>query len=140
MLIKISTGLPVKSLSEIESPNFVLFDHAEEVEFGPAEVLTEDRELQDFCVFTPPATRVMRFINPHVERDLFALQSADGESPPVIGKDRRYLINEVLFTRKGERYRVVFDGVAYICSDEGKTLEKVYAGGGYSILGQSEAV
>lgn len=49
--------------------------------------------------------------------------------PEPLSKDRVYQINQVAFTRDGKYESYVFDTIAYICNDEGKTLEKCFAGG-----------
>lgn len=40
-----------------------------------------------------------------------------------------YRINYITFEKEGKVYLVHFDTIAYICNDEGKTLEKSFAGG-----------
>jgi hypothetical protein len=131
MLIKITTGLPAKAIDPKEAPNFVLFDHAEEIEFGPATEFTSNRSFDEFVRFRPAHDLcLIRYLNPHVEHALFSDPAKKGDYE--ITERHRYIANSIVFTRQGQRHRVVFDGVAYICTDDGKTLERVYAGGGYN--------
>lgn len=40
-----------------------------------------------------------------------------------------YKYNTIKFTRNSKVYYATFDTIAYICNDEGQTLEKCFAGG-----------
>lgn len=56
--------------------------------------------------------------------------SLDSHSPVDYLNDTRvYRINQISFTRDNEYQTHVFDTIAYICNEEGKTLEKCFAGG-----------
>lgn len=46
-----------------------------------------------------------------------------------LGVNRVYRLNTIVYERGGEMKSVLFDTIAYICTDEGKTLERALAGG-----------
>jgi len=46
-----------------------------------------------------------------------------------LSENKVYLTNSIIFERDGKRHIARFDTIAYICNDEGKTLEKCFAGG-----------
>lgn len=46
-----------------------------------------------------------------------------------LSENKIYLTNSIIFERGGKRHIARFDTMAYICNDEGKTLEKCFAGG-----------
>ena len=47
----------------------------------------------------------------------------------ILSKSLTYVVSVITFTREGKLHVIFFDGEAYICSDEGKTLERIMAGG-----------
>ncbi len=47
----------------------------------------------------------------------------------LLGGNKVYRINSIIFIKDGKRHIVRFDTICYVCNDEGQTLEKCFAGG-----------
>jgi hypothetical protein len=82
------------------------------------------------------------------ERDFFAKHNSgnalvfkDSHGKVVWNPSSTYFINELSFLNdQGSLENVIFDGEAYICNNDGKTVQKIHRGGFVSNIPPSEAI
>jgi len=126
MLIKIQTAQHADSFLLIDRVDNVRYE-GNPTEFRSTEdLLTHLRLMADIessRIVLDPASAGMVF--PY-------LPTPDATPEDYLGKlsDKRvYRVNTLTYERDGQMRSVTFDTIAYICTDEGKTLERALAGG-----------
>ena len=125
MLIKVTRGLD-------HSRNFTLFDSASSVECLCPIHFDDSKALYQWLLnLSLPADEVHHVVH----EKLRWRQQPFSEETVVenfrLSRSTRYSISAVLFAREGKRHVVFFDGEAFICTNDGKTLERITAGGLY---------
>jgi hypothetical protein len=128
MLIKVATAHHADS--------YVLFDHASNVRFqSNPQQLTDPNDLYDWIELQQGNETSLLILSPMpittlpLRDELGNHYARFAEMVGPLSDKRVYRVNTVQFEREGRLRSVAFDTIAYICTDEGKTLEKALAGG-----------
>lgn len=112
------------------SAEWVIFDNVKNVSYRSyPHTFGNEKELRD--VAGQPCTSTM------THEGLFP--PTDGDSTPFFGEDIGvwYCLNEVTFIHNDDFIRILFDGAAFLCNDEGKTIQKFTSAG--LLLGTAKA-
>jgi hypothetical protein len=113
--------------------NFTLFDNAEAVEcFCPVHFngnLDGDRELRKWLQRPEEYSSYYYNFLDGLPNQGAVLPETPDHPWTLLTKRQSYSVARIKFMRAGESYRIVFDGTAYVCTDEGRTLERIEAGG-----------
>lgn len=135
MLIKIAKA-PYFQVSDNHS--YAIYDNVELVEYcrtQPTEINSNEgirRCFVEKAIFETPSPDVfIDILNGDRIKDFIDIDNSLVGSPAKesLSDDKVYLYNVLIFVKGGKRYYVKFDTIAYICNDDGKTLEKCFAGG-----------
>jgi hypothetical protein len=122
MLIKVQTAH--------NSIAYLLVDHVDSILYDavPKEFKSQD-ELSDYIRKMDSLPHNRTVLDPQTG----GLIPVDDPGTPTSPKPTRqfpiYTPNTLTYERNGHRNSIVFDTIAFICTDEGKTLERAYAGG-----------
>lgn len=126
MLIKIQTAQHADSFLLIDRVGSVRYA-GNPTEFRRTEVsLTHLRLMADIestKIVLDPASAGMGF--PYLPTPHATPEDYLGK----LGDTRGYRVSTPTYEREGQMRSVTFDPIAYICTDEGKTLERARAGG-----------
>ncbi|WP_435018419.1 hypothetical protein TA3x_000393 [Tundrisphaera sp. TA3] len=126
MLIKVQTHQ--------HSESYLLIDRVDSVSYksSPVEFMSSD-ELVEHLHRSGNTEGCRVILDPRMAGNVYPyLPSPDAKPEDYIGvlsEKRVYRVNTIEYERDGQRLSVTFDTIAYICNDEGKTLEKACAGG-----------
>ena len=118
-------------LIKIRLPNsegFQLIDNAENVLYTDCPInFSSWKEISEKISFDSPIADLHYIVDfDHIEDERNKEKNTpetmeEVPTPPV------YFLAKITYTRNGEEFTYLFDTVAYICNDNGQTLEKVCA-------------
>lgn len=115
--------------------NFTLFDNAEAVEcFCPTQFngdFNGDTELKKWLEQREPGYPKRHFFLDGLPHKGAATPETPEQPWILLYMNQSYSVSRILFQRAGEEHEILFDGTAYVCTDDGKTLERIEAGGRY---------
>lgn len=121
MLIKVQTAQHADS--------FLLIDRVDSVRYeaNPREFASQT-ELSDYIRLMHDVESAKVVLDPRTG-GLYPPDHDISEYVGPLSEKRVYRLNTMTYERHGEFRSLVFDTIAYICNDDGKTLEKAIAGG-----------
>lgn len=135
MLIKIAKA---PYLEGFDNYSYAIYDNVESIELcrtKPIEINSNEGIQQSLVLkglFSNPAPDIfIDILNIDRINDFIDIDNGVVGSPAKekLSDNKVYLYNVIIFVKGGKRHYVTFDTIAYICNDEGKTLEKCFAGG-----------
>lgn len=117
----------IKVQSHLGSNDYYIYDRVSQICY--AEYPHYIYNAKELAEFSPDSSREIRLWLVQ-ERIISALPLRDACTPPFAFEGEALRLNVIHYIdENGTPICLVFDGVAYICNDEGKTVHKVKAAG-----------
>ena len=123
----------IKIITDSNLPRaFTLFDNAESVACECPVHFTDTAQLISWIKGKQLlADHVYQLTIPAMGFFFDGHSSDVGRPHTTLSESTVYVVACIAFKKNGKTHIIFFDGEAYICSDEGKTLERIIAGGLY---------